>query len=134
MWRPETAGCSITTSQSGCRPTTDTGFVSSYSACTAPSRLTTMRAAMALSGLAQRASGAVARGAHEVADAAHARHAQRDFVRGLDFVFAVEEPGERNDAVARLDRDFRRGGARIAAQRRPHAPLEAEALGAANRF
>src|SRR4051812_26160427 len=46
MWRPEIAGWSITTSQSGWRPTTLTGFSSWTSETIAPSRLITMRAPM----------------------------------------------------------------------------------------
>src|SRR4051794_681818 len=134
MWRPEIAGWSTTRSQSGWRPTTVTAFASSSSAVTLSSKLRTMRAAMASSGLPEDAAGAKPGRAHEVADAAHAFHAERDLVRGLDLVLGVEQPRQRDHAVAALHRELAARGARVAAQGGADAPLEAKRFGAPDGF
>src|SRR4051812_49004744 len=113
MWRPDTAACSMTRSQSGWRPTSVTGLASSCSETTLSSRLTTTRATIFASRLLEGAPGAETGGAQQVADRAHAADGERGLVGGFDFLLVVGHPRERDDAVVALDRDRGRGGARL---------------------
>src|SRR6186997_1066618 len=114
MWRPDTAGWSMQTSQPGWR-------------------LTTIRTRKP-SSLAPESRARGVRSLQLVVDVLHAFDRARHVGRGIRLGLRVHDAHELRHALAHLDGELRIGGALVAAQCRTNAPFERQVLHHAHGF